>query len=137
MQIRTALPEDRDAILKYDRHIPVARLDDCIAGQQVSVLCRGAEIVGILRYSLFWQTVPFLDLLFLDEACRGMGWGSRMMAHWENAMQSQGYPYVMLSTQADETAKFFYEKIGYRSIGAFLPPEQEAEEIMYLKELKP
>jgi ribosomal protein S18 acetylase RimI-like enzyme len=48
-----------------------------------------------------------------------------------------GYPYVMLSTQEDETAFIFYEKIGYRRIGAFLPPEQEADEIMYLKELKP
>ena len=52
-------------------------------------------------------------------------------------MKTKGYPYVMLSTQEDETAKFFYEKIGYRRNGAFLPPEQEANEIMYLKELKP
>jgi hypothetical protein len=41
----------------------------------------------------------------------------------------------MLSTQEDETAKYFYEKLGYRRIGAFLPPEQDADEIMYLKEL--
>ena len=52
-------------------------------------------------------------------------------------MASAGYPYVMLSTQEDETAKFFYEKLGYRRIGAFLPPEQDADEIIYLKELTP
>ena len=52
-------------------------------------------------------------------------------------MKRMGYPYVMLSTQEDETAKFFYEKMGYRRIGAFLPPEQEADEIMYLKEFHP
>lgn len=50
-------------------------------------------------------------------------------------MRTMKYPYVMLSTQEDETAKYFYEKLGYRRIGAFLPPEQDADEIMYLKEL--
>lgn len=49
-------------------------------------------------------------------------------------MHCMGYNYVMLSTQEDETAKNFYVKLGYRRIGAFLPPEQEADEIMYLKE---
>ena len=36
---------------------------------------------------------------------------------------------------ASITALKFYEKIGYRRIGAFLPPDQEADEIMYLKAL--
>ncbi len=100
------------------------------------MLCDGEKIVGVLRYNLFWQTIPFLDLLCIDEAYRGQGWGSKMMAAWEKAMHRLGHPHVMLSTQEDETAKFFYEKIGYRRIGAFLPPEQEADEIMYLKELE-
>ena len=59
-----------------------------------------------------------------------------MMEHWESVMQRMKYKYVMLSTQEDETAKYFYEKLGYRRIGAFLPPEQDAEEIMYLKTLE-
>lgn len=50
-------------------------------------------------------------------------------------MQTMGYPDVMLSTQEDETARYFYEKLGYQRIGAFLPPEQEADEIMYLKKI--
>ena len=28
------------------------------------------------------------------------------------------------------------EKLGYRRIGAFVPPEQDADEIMYLKMLE-
>ena len=56
------------------------------------------------------------------------------MEAWEEAMKSIDYPYVMLSTQEDETAKHFYEKIGYCRIGSFFPPEQEVNEIMCLKE---
>lgn len=36
-------------------------------------------------------------------------------------MQRMKYKYVLLSTQEDETVKYFYEKLGYRRIGAFLP----------------
>lgn len=136
MEIRLAVAKDKNQILKYDCHIHPNRVGECIYNGLVDVLCDGEKIVGILRYNLFWQSIPFLDLLFIDEAYRGQGWGSKMMMQWEDSMKAMGYPYVMLSTQEDETAKFFYEKIGYRRIGAFLPPEQEADEIMYLKELR-
>ena len=135
MEIRLAIAEDKGKILQYDRHIHPTKVGQCIHNGLVDVLCDGEKIVGVLRYNLFWQSIPFLDLLYIDAAYRGQGWGSKMMAKWEETMKAMGYPYVMLSTQEDESAKYFYEKLGYRRIGAFLPPEQDADEIMYLKEL--
>ena len=135
MEIRQASAADLPQLLKFDSHIHPDRVRRCTEDGQVNVLCDGGRIVGYLRYSLFWQSIPFLDLIILDGACRGQGWGSKMMADWEHTMKEMGYAHVMLSTQEDETAKFFYEKIGYRRIGAFLPPEQEADELMYLKAL--
>lgn len=135
MEIRPAQINDKKKILKYDNHIHHIAVGDCIRNGLVTVLCDGSEIVGVLRYNLFWQTIPFLDLLYIDEAYRRKGHGKQMMKTWEGDMKRMGYPYVMLSTQEDEDAKYFYEKLGYRRIGAFLPPEQEADEIMYLKEL--
>lgn len=136
MEMWLADDKDLPSILKYDRHIRPDRLEDCIRSRRVYVLLDGQKCVGVLRYSLFWQSIPFLDLLYLDEDYRDKGYGSRMMACWEDAMRAEKYPHVMLSTQADERAKFFYEKLGYRRIGAFLPPEQEADEIMYVKEFE-
>lgn len=136
MEIRLAVAKDKKKILKYDCHIHHNKVGECIYNGLVDVLCDDEKIVGVLRYNLFWQSIPFLDLLFIDEAYRGKGWGRKMMDEWEESMMFMGYPYVMLSTQEDETARFFYEKLGYRRIGAFLPPEQDAEELMYLKELK-
>ena len=135
MDIRPARAEDLGQIAKYDRHIPPERLEACIRSGFVDVLCDGGQIVGVLRWSLFWQSIPFLDLLYLDDALRGRGWGRRMMAAWESALAARGFRHVMLSTQADETAQFFYEKLGYRRAGAFLPPDQDAEELIYRKEL--
>ena len=135
MDIRTAFPADLEGVRQYDRHIPEIRLADCIRRGLVDVLVEDGRIVGILRWSLFWQSLPFLDLIYLDESLRGQGWGTRMMAHWEKNMSAQGYQDVMLSTQSDETSKFFYEKLGYRRCGSFLPPDQDVEEWMYRKGL--
>lgn len=135
MEIRLADSKDKKQVIRYDSHIHHNKVGECIFNQLVYVLCDGKKIVGVLRYNLFWQTIPFLDLLYMDEAYRGKGYGKQMMEAWEAAMKRMGYPHVMLSTQEDENAKYFYEKLGYRRIGAFLPPEQDADEIMYLKEL--
>lgn len=135
MEIRLAVAKDKKKILKYDNHIHHNKVGECIYNGLVDVLCDGSNIVGVLRYNLFWQSIPFLDLLYIDEAYRGKGYGRQMMNDWEETMKIMGYSYVMLSTQEDETAKYFYEKLGYRRIGAFLPPDQDADEIMYLKEL--
>ena len=147
MIIELAQSKDRQNIVKLDSHIHSARLDECIGNGQVYVLKdesikNGGQNrrltdpgAGVLRYSLFWQSIPFVDLLYIDEAYRGKGFGSQMMSEWEQAMKSRGYKYVMTSTQADETAWRFYEKLGYRKVGGFLPPEQDADEWIYLKQL--
>lgn len=135
MEIELAQPRDFAAVRKYDCHIPSIRLSDCLNNDQIYGLWDGKKVVGVLRYSLFWQSIPFLDLLYLDEAYRGKGYGRQMMARWETEMVEMDFAYCMLSTQADESGKFFYEKLGYRQIGAFLPPDQEADELMYLKKL--
>mgnify|MGYP002645034328 FL=1 len=138
MTVELATIHDIKKIKLYDSHIPPNRLGECIDNNLVYVLHdeeRGNAIVGILRYSLFWQSIPFLDLLCIDEKYRGKGYGTLMMGHWEEAMRRMRYQYGMLSTQEDETAKFFYEKLGYKKIGAFLPPEQSADELIYLKTL--
>ena len=136
MKIEKAQLENIDEISFFDRHIPRERLESCIKNNMVYVLF-DSEIRGVLRYSLFWQTIPFLDLIFLDESYRDKGYGSEMMKEWETEMKQNGYKYVMTSTQADEDSWKFYKKLGYHKVGGFFPPEQEAEELIYLKSLKP
>ena len=147
MIIELAQIKDKKEIAELDSHIELSRLDECICNGQVYVLKddsvkNGGQnnrienpAVGVLRFSLFWQTIPFLDLLYIDDAYRGRGFGTQMMRKWEDAMRANGYKYVMTSTQADESAWRFYEKLGYVKIGSFLPPEQDADEWMYLKRL--
>ena len=135
MEISLARNKEKKKIEKYDSHIHSNRLGECIYNQFVYVLRDEEKIVGVLRYSFFWQTIPFLDLLYINENYRKNGYGKKMMAYWENLMGIMGYKDVMLSTQEDETSKHFYEKLNYKQIGRFLPPNQAVYELMYSKEL--
>ena len=149
MTIELAQRKDKKKLARLDTHISSLSMNRCIRQGQIYVLRddsikNGGQnhrlkdpVVGVLRYSLFWQTIPFLDLLYIDEPYRNQGFGTAMMHEWEKAMAACGCPYVMTSTQADEEAWRFYEKLGYRKVGGFFPPEQEAEEWMYLKQIIP
>ncbi len=148
MIIELAHNKDNSQIARLDSHIPSSRLGECIRNGQVYVLKADSiknagkdhrlmdPVVGVLRYSLFWQTIPFLDLLYIDEAYRNLGFGTKMIRQWEESMSTMGYKYVLTSTQADEDAWGFYEKLGYHKVGGFFPPEQEAEEWLYAKALE-
>jgi len=147
MIIELAQGKDKQKIAKLDSHILPARLGECIWNGQVYVLKDDAiknggqnhrlkdPVVGVLRYSLFWQSIPFLDLLYIEKAYRKKGFGTQMMREWESTTKLCGYKYVMTSTQSDEDAWSFYEKLGYSKVGSFLPPEQVADEWIYLKKL--
>ena len=147
MIIELAQSKDKPKIPKLDCHISLSRLGECIYNGQVYILKddsikNGGQnhslkdpVVGVLRYSLFWQTIPFLDLLCIDAAYRHQGFGTQMMHDWEETMKICGYKHVMTSTQANESPWRFYEKLGYHKVGGFLPPEQETEEWIYLKQL--
>lgn len=135
IKIRNAVEKDLTELLQYDRHIAAEKLMECVRQGHVYAICLEHEIIGVLRYSFFWQSIPFLELIFIAPNYQRKGIGKDAMAYWEQQMKRLGYQDVMTSTQADETAQFFYEKLGYTKVGAFFPPEQEAEEIMFKKAL--
>ena len=110
MIIELAQSKDKQKIAKIDSHIHHARLGECIWNGQVYVLKDDSiknggpnhrlkdPVVGVLRYGLFWQSIPFLDLLYIYEAYRNLGFGTQMMQKWESLMATLGYKYVMTST---------------------------------------
>ena len=134
--IRPAEPPDLDTLAKYDRHIRRGQLSSAIADGRVLLLETDGEFAGWLRWNLFWDSIPFLNLLFLLEPYRGLGLGAGLVADWESRMAADGFPVVMTSTQADEDAQHFYRKLGYADCGCLLPCGQTAAEIFLQKQLK-
>ncbi len=122
MNIRTARPGDLPALSRLDRHIAPQELETSVRLGRVLVAEGKGGLAGWLRWNLFWDNTPFMNLLFVLDGSRGRGLGRALTGHWEAEMRQAGYETVMTSTQASKSAQHFYNKLGYGAVGGFLPP---------------
>lgn len=119
MHIRIAINKDLNLLSQYDKHIDKEELRNIILLNRVYIVENGGRFIGWLRYNLFWDNTPFMNMLYLLENYRGMGYGKRIVKHWEEQMKLLNYEFVMTSTASDEYAQHFYVKLGYHTIGGF------------------
>ena len=133
--IRQAGESDLYFLEAHDRHIDAQELARVVRLGRV-VIATDAEgaPVGWLRWGLFWDNTPFMNLLFVLPQARGQGVARALIARWEDDMRAQGYAVAMTSTASDEDAQGLYRHLGYRAAGGFLP-EGEPFELIFVKRL--
>lgn len=134
MQIRMAYGGDFEWIAGQDRHISADELRNLLRLGRVYVVEEHGERIGWLRYNLFWDNTPFMNMLFIREGYRCQGYGRALVRHWEEEMKRKGHDVVMTSTASNECAQHFYNRLDYRTVGGFLPVG-EPYELILLKEL--
>lgn len=133
MEIRYAEPGDLELISEYDEDVSEEVLSNAIAMKRIILLFKGGEFEGWLRFNLFWDNIPFMNLLFILEEQRGKGYGKKLVEFWEREMADQGYSFVLTSTQSNEEGQFFYRKLGYTDRGSLVLPDEPLEIILYKK----
>lgn len=131
--VRPAAMTDLDWLAAHDHHIARPVLEDSIRQGRVLLMERDGGRVGWLRWNLFWDNTPFMNLLYLLDGYRGQGLGRALVGRWEADMAARGFGRVMTSTQSDEAAQHFYRRLGYRDAGSLLLPGEPAE-LLFLKE---
>lgn len=130
MLIRPAVPSDIEKLSKQDRHISKQELENIIRLGRVYIAEENGHFVGWMRYNLFWDNTPFMNMIYLLEENRGKGFGRQLVEYWEYQMKRLNYKVVMTSTASDEYAQHFYHKLGYSTIGGFLLGDDPYEVIM-------
>ena len=134
MIVEAMRPQDRDYAMRIDRHMSAAAYDRHLYAKTGYILWEGGAPIGLMHHCLLWDSLPILNLIFVEEAYRGCGFASQALAFWEADMKRQGYRTVLVSTQVDESAQHLYRRLGYRDCGALLldhtPMEQPMEMFM-------
>ena len=92
-------------------------------------------VVGWLRWGLFWDEVPFMNMLHVVEGWRRQGVGRLLVEAWESRCREDGRTTVMTSTLSNESAQHFYRRMGYQDAGCLLLPD-EALEILFTKTIR-
>ena len=134
VSIRYVTDADRDFWFSLDRHVSKDEFDRKVRDRMGYVLLKDDRPVAVLRYMLFWDSIPVCTLLYVREDEQRKGFGRVLMEHWEKDMKARGCGLVMTSTQEDEEAQHFYRVIGYTDCGELNLPfpgyEQPTELIM-------
>lgn len=137
-EIRYASEADRPFWFTIDMHMDESEFARKLRDKRAYVICDGNKPIGVMRYNLFWDNIPFLTLIHLDDSYHGRGFGSRAMLHWEDEMRTLGYKMVMTSTQVNEQAQHFYRKLSYVEKGSLFfdnTPFEQPQEMFMLKTL--
>ena len=133
IHIRYVQMEDKAFWYGLDKHLPLKEFANKVSSRTGYVLLEDDVPVGLLRYNLFWDSVPFCNMLYIDAHCQRKGYGKKLMAHWEEEMKAQGYKRLLTSTQADEEAQHFYRKLGYQDCGGFVLDVPGPMELVLMK----
>ena len=118
--IRQARASDWPFWPALDPHIDRALFERKAAAGECYISEADGEPCGLLRWNLFWDSVPFCTLLYIRREHRGRGLGRALMARWEDDMRALGHGMALTSTQSDETAQNFYRRLGWRDAGGFV-----------------
>ncbi|MCL1819693.1 MAG: GNAT family N-acetyltransferase [Oscillospiraceae bacterium] len=138
LQIDYAAESDFPFWKTLDSYLPESEFLLKVNIKRVYVLKDDDILIGVMRYNLFWDLIPFLTLIIFDESYRNKGYGTLAMLHWENEMRSSGHKLVMTSTMVEETSQHFYRKLGYKDSGCLIkdfPPYVETMEMFMMKQL--
>jgi len=119
VNIRYAESEDYHWLAEHDKHIPENIVKNKIENMEFYVVENNGKIIGWLRYNLFWDNVPFMNMIYFLEEYRKLGIGTKLIKYWEDEMKQKRYKSVLTSTQSNEEAQHFYRKMGYKEIGGF------------------
>lgn len=134
MKIRLAEKSDIEILSTYDKHIRITELESVVSFGRIIVAEDSGRLIGWLRWNLFWDNTPFMNMLFILEQYRSCGFGRAMIVYWEKQMKAKGYDLVMTSSLSNETAQHFYRKLNYVDSGALLLPEEPLE-IIFTKKI--
>ncbi len=124
---RLASTSDLPFLGEVDRHVSPEVLTDVVSAGRVLVVEVDGLQVGFLRWGLFWDQVPFMNLLWVLPDWRGQGVGTALVDAWEKSQLVAGHSMVLTSTVSAETAQHLYRRLGYVDSGALLLPDEPAE----------
>lgn len=132
--IRYADEKDWEVLRKYEHGIGDTELKNSINAGRILVMFHEGVFMGWLRFNLFWDSIPFMNMLYFLDEYRGKGYGTELVGFWEKEMAENNYQQVLTSTLSNEQAQFFYRKNGYVDCGSLLLPGEPLE-IIFLKNL--
>jgi len=125
-----ATQDDMPDIKVFDKHITGQMLAQAISDKRVLAFKSAGVVMGIARWNYFWDSIPFLNMLYVPDGYTHHGIGTELLKFWESEMKNQGHIRVFTSTMTQERGQHFFRKFGYRDIGCLYDEGEGLELIL-------
>lgn len=121
----------------YDQLLPSNKLKEKLQEGYIFLLKDKDNIVGYLRWDLFWNRIPYICLIKLIENHRGQGLGKTLLNAFEQHARNINKSFIISSSQANEPRpQNWHKQEGFREIGILSTLNEDgSDEIFYRKEL--
>jgi GNAT superfamily N-acetyltransferase len=138
MALKVALAQSKHVIwlVAHDRHVYENWVRRCISLGEYFVAELDGTPVGFLRFSWFWGTVPYMEMIQVAPERRQSGIGRALVAHWEAAMREKGATLLMASSVSDEPEpQAWHRKNGFWEAGRItFGSLQPIPEVFFIKD---
>ena len=135
MDISIATVKDEPHVFVFDKkYLTREQLSKAISDNRVYVAKTDDIVLGYARYGLFWDSIPFLNMLYVPDSYSLMGVGSSLLKYWEDDMREKGHKLVLTSTMTNEKGQNFFRKHDYMDVGCIYF-EDEGLELVLRKRL--
>ncbi len=102
-----------------DRHVPPEWIRRCIEANEYFIASASGAPIGFLRFSWFWRTIPYMELIRVLDDHRRKGVGTALVTAWEASMRSLGARLLMTSSMSDEPEpQAWHRRNGFVDCGA-------------------
>lgn len=138
MEIKVVTEDDKEFVRNIDRHVDDIGYGNRVAAKAGYVIWEANQRIGTMAHCILWDTLPFLNFLFIREEYRGRGLAKQAIIGWEKEMKCQGYQMTLISTRADEQAQHLYRQLGYVDCGGLVfdhTPFDQPMELFFRKVL--
>lgn len=128
MIMKQVAAEDWNLWQSMDSHIKQKDFERCTADESAWLILEEEQPVGVFRWNYFWDSIPFLNLIYIREEFRYQGLGKQVLSGWESRMKEEGRQALLVSTQSDEPAQHFYRHLGFEDCGCLLFHQPELKQ---------
>jgi GNAT superfamily N-acetyltransferase len=104
-----------------------------IEEREVIVAVDNQRVAGLIRFEFMWTTVPWISMIFVNEADRGNGLSRAMLNFLIDHLRGLGHVALLSSSQTDEPApQSWHRHMGFAENGIILNiADQDVGELVF------
>ena len=87
LEIRKVDQKDKEYWFSLDIHISDEEFNFKVSTKTGYIIWKDNVPIGVLRYNMFWDSVPFITLIYIKEEQRGVG--KNVILLWESEMKAK------------------------------------------------